>query len=120
VKEGNDMEKKSKKELLAAYKERKIVGGICAIKNTVNGKQLISAVTDLQGSKNRYEFSRATGGCLDLRIQKDWEEYGNEAFTFVILEELEKKDTQTMKEFEEDIKMLKDILLEKLDPNMIY
>ena len=120
MKGDNSMEKKSKKELLAAYKERKIVGGICALKNTINGKQLISAVTDLQGSKNRYEFSLVTGGCLDLRIQKDWDEYGSKAFTFVILEELEKKDTQTMKEFEEDIKTLKTILLEKLDPNLIY
>lgn len=114
------MERQNRKEMLAAYKERKIIGGICAIKNTVNEKMLISSVTNLQGYKNRFEFSQATGGCIDLRLQKDWGEFGADAFAFEILEELEKKETQTPKEFSDDIKTLKEIWLEKLDPEKLY
>lgn len=110
------MKNSSRKEMLNAYKERKIIGGICAIKNTINGKMLLLSVTDLQGYKNRFRFSQVTGGsCLDLRLQKDWKEFGIEAFSLEVLEELEKKDTQTPKEFNDELKILKEIWLEKLD-----
>jgi hypothetical protein len=114
------MKNQNRKQLLEAYKERKIVGGICTIKNTANGKMFLAAVTDLQGYKNRYEFSQATGGCVDLRIQKDWDKFGREVFVFEVLEELEKSETQTSKEFSDDIKTLKEIWLEKLDPHNLY
>jgi hypothetical protein len=114
------MKNQNRKQLLEAYKERKIVGGICAIKNTANGKMLLSGVTDLQGSKNRYEFSLATGSCVDFKLQKDWDTFGREAFIFEVLEELEKGETQTSKEFSDDIKILKELWIEKLDPHSLY
>lgn len=109
-----------KKELKDAYKERKVIGGICAIKNISNGKMLITAVADIAGYKNRFEFSKSTGGCVSIKLQKDWNELGTNNFTFEILEELDKKETQTPKEFNEDIKTLKEIWLEKLDPALLY
>ncbi|MFA6808305.1 MAG: GIY-YIG nuclease family protein [Eubacteriales bacterium] len=114
------MEKQYRKEMQAAYKERKIVGGICAIKNTTNGKMVLAAVVDLQVYENRFKFSQVTGSCLDLRLQKDWIKYGSNAFVFEVLEELKKKETQTSKEFNEDIKTLKEIWLEKIAPDMLY
>lgn len=113
------MDKQKKKELQNIYKERKITGGICAVKNTANGKMLLSAVANLQGYKNRFEFSKMTDGCLDKRIEKDWNEYGKDAFELEVLEELDKKEVQTSKEFSEDIETLKEIWLEKLDPDMV-
>ena len=114
------MKNQNRKQLLEAYKERKIVGGICAIKNTANGKMFLSGVTDLQGSKNRFEFSQATGSCVDFKLQKDWDKFGKEVFIFEVLEELEKGETQTSKEFSDDIKTLKEMWLEKVDPNNLY
>ncbi|MCX7922566.1 MAG: GIY-YIG nuclease family protein [Clostridia bacterium] len=114
------MKNQDKKEMLAAYKERKVIGGICAIKNTINGKMLLSAVADLQGYKNRFKFSQSTGGCIDLRLKSDWEKFGRDSFVFEVLEELEKKEAQTSKEFNDDIKTLKDIWLEKIDSDKLY
>lgn len=114
------MDRQNKKEMTSAYRDRRVIGGVCAIKNTVNGKVLISAVTDLQGYRNRYEFIRSTNGCMDVRLQNDWKRYGAGAFTFEVLEELEKKDSQTAGEFSNDIKTLKDIWLEKFNPDRLY
>ena len=114
------MDKQNKKEMLAAYKERKVIGGICAIKNIANGKMLLLSVLDLQGYKNRFGFSQATGGCINVRLQKDWEKFGADSFVLETLEELVKKETQTLKEFSDDIKTLKEIWLEKPDPDMLY
>jgi len=114
------MEKQNKKEMLAAYKERKMIGGVYAIKNTANGKILLLSATELQGSKNRFEFSQKTGSCVNVKLQEDWNKLGSAAFVLEILEELEKKDTQTPKEFSDDIKTLKELWLEKLDSEKLY
>ncbi|MDR3644354.1 MAG: GIY-YIG nuclease family protein [Clostridia bacterium] len=114
------MEAQSKKEIRAAYKERKVTGGICAIKNTCSGRMLLAAVADLQGYRNRFEFSKATGGCINIKLQKDWDSLGADAFAFEVLEELVKKEAQTSKEFLDDIATLKEMWLEKLDPELLY
>jgi len=110
----------NKKELQDAYKQRKVIGGLCAIQNKVNGKMLLAAVGNLQGYKNRFQFAQASSGCIDLKLKADWETYGKDAFDFVIIEELVKNDTQTDKEFSEDVKMLKEMWLEKIDSAKLY
>jgi len=114
------MENRNKKELQDAYKQRKVIGGLCAIRNTVNGKMLLAAVSNLQGYRNRFEFARGSAGCIDLKLKADWEQYGKDAFDFVILEELEKNDTQTDKEFSDDVRILKEMWLEKHDSAELY
>lgn len=109
-----------KKELKAAYKERKVIGGICAIKNNSNGKMLMEAVSDIGGFKNRFEFSKKTGSCVNSKLISDWNQFGSDSFSFEVIEELTKKATQTDKEFKEDIIMLKEIWLEKIDPAILY
>lgn len=107
------MDKTSKKQLVNSYKERKLVGGICAIKNTINGKTLITATTDLQGYKNRFDFSTKMGSCVHMKLQNDWKKYGHSAFTFEIFEQYEKKAGQTDDEFKSDIQTLEELWLEK-------
>lgn len=99
---------------------RKEIGGVCAIKNTQNGKMLLLPAPDLQGCRNRFDFSQQTGSCINIKLRDDWEKYGAKAFAFDILEELEKKETQSAKEFKEDLKTLMELWLEKFAPEYLY
>jgi len=105
---------------MAEYKERKVTGGIYAIKNSVTGKLLLLSTCDLQGSQNRFLFSQKTGSCINIKLQDDYSKYGADAFVFEVLEDLEKKETQTAKEFTEDMKILLELWTEKLKDSMLY
>lgn len=111
---------RTKKELQAQYKEREVVGGVFAIRNTLSGKMLISTTTDIQGSRNRFEFAQKTGSCVDPRLQSDWDRDGNGQFVFEPLEEIKRETTQTEAEFRRDIDILKDILMESMSCKDLY
>ena len=111
---------KTKKELQAQYKEREISGGVYVIKNTLSDKILFAGTTDLQGSKNRFSFAQQTGSCVDLKLKDDWNKQGADQFTFEVLEDLRKGDTQTAKEFSADIETLKAMWLENLSGRDFY
>jgi len=55
-----------------------------------------------------------------MKLQNDWNEYGKQIFMFEILEEYEKKETQTLEEFNNDIRVLEEMWLEKLDSVELY
>ncbi len=114
------MDKSSRKEMLQNYKNRKVIGGVFAIDNDENGKSLVLWAADLQGSRNRFEFAKATGSCTYKQLQQDFDRFGAEAFSFRIIEELEKKDTQTGDNFQEEIKALYKMALEETDPEKLY
>lgn len=109
------MKSEDKKALTLAYKERKVIGGVYRIVNSVNSNMLLASTADLQGAQNRFDFAQKTGSCIHLKLQKDWAELGANAFQFEVLEELEKKEDQTPKEFKEDLKTLEEMWQEKLN-----
>jgi hypothetical protein len=113
-------DRKTKKELIAQYKGREIIGGVYVIKNTLNNKLLLRAAMDLQGSKNRFDFSLKTGSCVDMKLQNDWNKQGGEQFVFEVLEELKKGETQTEKEYKADIEVLREMWIEKLFDRDLY
>ena len=103
-----------KKEILAQYKEREIIGCVFIIKNTLNNKLLLEASTDLQSVRNRFEFAHKTGSCINPKLQKDWSEHGSGAFVLEILEELKKGSSQTDAGFRADVDFLKETWFDKL------
>lgn len=103
-----------RKELIKQYKERKIVGGIYRIMNTVNGQFYLNKTKDMQGAKNMFQSYYAMGMCAHPRLAKAWKEYGEEAFTFEVLEYWEKDAEQTECEFEKDLAELYEIWDAKL------
>ena len=107
-------DKKSRKELMEQYKERKITGGVYVIKNNRTGKIFLDSTTDMRASGNRFGFSQKTGNCTYKHIEEDWKTFGPEAFAFEVLEELERGDNQTDYEFESDIAVMKELWKEKL------
>ena len=114
------MRPQNKKELLEAYKRRKQIGGIYAVTNTKTGKALVLASADIDGIRKRYEFAQMTGGCFHPKLQRDAKAYGNDVFTFAVLETLEKKETQTDREFQNDLETLLSIRLEQYEPGQLY
>lgn len=115
------MDKSKRKELAESYKESEVRGGVYLIRNAANNRALLESSTNLDGSINRFEFSKKTGSCVSLKLQREWTEYGAENFSLEILEELKKGENQTDAEFKEDIDALKEIWRENLSgENILY
>ncbi|MDR0434936.1 MAG: GIY-YIG nuclease family protein [Gracilibacteraceae bacterium] len=112
------MKSKTRKELLSAYRERKVIGGVFAIRNTNNGKRLLDSTGDMQGSRNRFDFMKKTGACYHHKLLDEWSD--NPPFVFEVLEELEKGEAQTDPEFTGDLKTLRELWLEKMQDNDFY
>jgi hypothetical protein len=81
---------------------------------------LVDAAVDLQGGKNRFEFSQKTGSCVYIKMQKDWTGQNGNQFVFEVLEEMKKGESQTRAEFKADIDLLKEMWLEKLSGEDMY
>lgn len=104
----------TKKEIIAAYKEQKTVGGIYLIRNTRSGRLFLDATPNIQGIGNRFDFAQKTGTCFNIKLQKEWTAANKDDFKLEILEELEIGDDQTRKAFKEDLETLKGMWQEKL------
>lgn len=109
-----EMDKESKKKLKEAYKNKTVTGGIYSITNTITEKKYIYMTRDLAGSKNRFEFAKVSNTCVNITLSKEWEIYGGDAFTFKILETLDREPEQTDKEFQDDLALLLNIWKEKV------
>jgi hypothetical protein len=112
------MEKQQRKDKVATYMERERLGGIVALRNTVNGKLLLSAETDIASYRNRFNFAVTMNSGMHLKMQSDWKLHGPQAFEFVILETLKKAETQTMLEFKNDLKALEEVVRERLEEKL--
>lgn len=107
------MENLSKKALKEQYKSRTIIGGVYRITCSGTGESWLRAATDIKGAANRYEFFSSTDTCPEPSMAKAWNQFGPSSFSFEIMEELKKKETQTDQEFSQDIDTLLEIWMEK-------
>ncbi|NDO46523.1 GIY-YIG nuclease family protein [Clostridium sp. MD294] len=114
------METLQKKEIKKAYQQKKIIGGIYAIQNTKTDKWFVKESHNLEASKNLFDFSKKINDCTEQKLKQDWLQYGSDYFCFIVLEELEKGEEQTRKSFQEDLKELLQIWLEKLSEKILY
>lgn len=107
------MDNHTRKDISAQYKNRVQIGGVFGIKCTAANQLWIRKTEDMQGSKNRFSFSVSTRSCPEPRMLESWKAYGPESFTFEVLEELPKKETQTADEFSADIAVLYEMWQDK-------
>ncbi|MCQ5131382.1 GIY-YIG nuclease family protein [Butyricicoccus faecihominis] len=114
------MEKQDRRDAIAAYKARKNEGGVFCIRNTVTGRALLNWAVDLKGSENRFAFAQMTDLCADNALRDDWKQYGCKAFAFEVLESIKQKETQTDKEFRDDVQTLYALWQEKLADQELY
>jgi hypothetical protein len=104
-----------KKALTRGYKESQRPMGVYQIRNTVSGKLLVGASVDLPSILNRHRAALRMGGHLNRGLQKDWGEFGPEAFEFEVLDTLtppERPDYDPRG----DLRVLEELWLDKLSP----
>lgn len=107
------MDKTKRKELINAYKSKPAVGGIYCVECLGNGQKWIKPSFDIESSRSRFLYSIKINACPEPSMQRAFLEFGATSFSFTCLEELKKGETQTDREFEDDIKTLYEMWLEK-------
>ncbi|KOP77685.1 GIY-YIG nuclease family protein [Cytobacillus solani] len=103
-----------KKELKQQYKEIKIEAGIFQIKNTKNNKIFIGSTRNLK-TLNGTKFALENGAYTNKMLQKEWSEYGKDAFEMEVLEILKEKDDLYYNE-KEELEKLEEKWLNQLQP----
>jgi hypothetical protein len=109
-----------RKEIINEYKERKRLGGVYTITNTLNGKYFIGHTANLKSVQNHFQFAVTTGSTVHPKLKKDWEELGAQAFRLDVLEELEQRPEQSQAEFMDDLKTLEQLCHANLDASKEY
>lgn len=89
--------------------------GIYQIKNTVDGKIFVGSSKNLPGKINSHKFQLDAGSHMIRELQKDYAEYGEDKFTFEIMDSLEPKPDPKY-DYTDDLKVLEEMWLEKLQP----
>jgi hypothetical protein len=107
------MDKNRRKELQEQYKELKTYMGIIQIKNKVNGKVFIDTSRNLKNQWLTIQWQLEAGRFANSELQKEWKEFGAEAFTYEVLEE---KETQDIADIRWELKQMETQWLEKLQP----
>jgi group I intron endonuclease len=109
------METKSKKELNREYLERPKPAGVFQIKNMGNGKVLLGSSLNLEGPLNKHKFMLKTGSHKNKALLEDWKQYGEDQFSFDILEVVNVKEDLNFN-LKDELTLLEQIWLEKLSP----
>lgn len=110
--EGKEVDRR--KELLQQYKEIKIEAGIYQIKNLKNQKILVESTPDLKTMTGK-RMQLLGNVCRNKQIQEDWNQFGENAFSFEVLEVLDEKE-EGIFDKKDELKKLKKKWLEKLQP----
>lgn len=109
-----------RKELMREYKERKPVGGVYKITNTVSGRYIIDHTANIQSARNHFQFAQKMGSPMHLELKKDWAEHGGQAFTLDVLEEVEQRADQTPAAFLDELKTLEQLHRANYDASQSY
>lgn len=113
----NNQTKNKRKELKQKYMQMKPPMGAYIIKNSINGKALMGVSKDIKSTFNSYRFQLKMGSHMKKELQKDWKEYGEEAFDFEVLEYLEYDKKGEKTDYSEELEIMKMIWMEKLNQN---
>lgn len=113
--QGEELKAMNRAELKQQYKEMKHPLGILQITNRVNGKILIVSGPNLNGLVNRNQFQLRMKCHPNKELQQDWNQFGEENFTFEIVETLEQSKEPGHDNLA-DLKTLEEMWLEKLQP----
>lgn len=86
------MSKERRKELLAAYKEKKPRPGVFAVRCTATGQVWVQAAANLENCQNGVWFPLKLGSHPNKALQAEWKIHGADAFVFEEVEALAEED----------------------------
>jgi hypothetical protein len=104
-----------RKALKRQYLETPRPMGVCRLVNTTNGKCLVEASRNLDAVFNRHRVELRVRSHRNKELQADWDEFGEDAFTFEILETLEPLSDPD-NDPREDLAFLEEHWLNELQP----
>jgi len=104
-----------KKARIKEYKDTPQPMGVFQIMNKVNGRRFIGSSANLPAILNRFKAELKFGNCRNTALQKEWREFGADAFVFEELEILKPLDRPNY-DPAEDLRFLEEHWIEKLEP----
>jgi hypothetical protein len=107
------MTQADRKALIREYRETARPAGVFAVRNTVTGAMLVGSAPDLPGMLNRQRFQLEMGSHPSRELQADWNELGEGAFAFEVLDTLDEPGDPTESRAS-DLQALLELWLEKL------
>lgn len=72
--------------------------GVYTITNMVNGKQYVGSSGDIERRWTIHKGKLRAGTADSYKLQRDWSQYGEDAFQFLVMEEVQ--DTDRLRERE--------------------
>lgn len=86
------MSRERRKELLAAYRERRPRPGVFAVRCAATGQIWVQATPNLDNCRNGVWFPLKLGSHPNKALQAEWTAHGADAFAFEEVEALEGDD----------------------------
>ncbi len=83
------MDRSERKAAVSAYKERKTIAGMYAIRCAATGEQWVGSAPDLSTIWTRRSFALRQGVETNKALQSAWTVHGPEGLAFRILEEID-------------------------------
>jgi len=105
----------NRKEKIKEYKQSMQPMGIYQIRNKMNGKVFLGSSKDLRGILNRVKFQLKNNLHINKDMQNDFNEIGEENFSFEILDYLEPRE-DIKGNYTKELQLLENMWLEKLHP----
>ena len=106
---------KTNKELKDEYELLKPKIGVFQILNLANGKVFIDSSTNLDKIWNRHRVELKFGNHRNERMQKDWNEFGEDNFLFEILSEIKQEENQKT-DYAKEAKQLAKMYIDEAQP----
>ncbi|MGO4715042.1 GIY-YIG nuclease family protein [Bradyrhizobium sp. 2TAF24] len=85
------MKGEARRAAIMAYKERKAMVGVYAVRCAPAGAVWVGGSPNLDTIQNRIWFTLRTGGQTDAGLQAAWRDHGADAFSFEVLEEFDEE-----------------------------
>ncbi|MGA3086723.1 MAG: GIY-YIG nuclease family protein [Thermodesulfobacteriota bacterium] len=89
--------------------------GVYQIKNRANGKVFIGSDKNLPGKFNSHRFQLKQGSHMNRALQEDYKNFGEEKFSFDVLDYLEPKEDPKY-DYAADLALHEEMWVEKLQP----